>query len=87
MNFIKILIFFTIFISFAQANAKLVYPIQEMSRPECRFQDFSTLTPDCKMQLPILRTNEIEKYKNDYSLYRRVYTVLYGASYTYGWDV
>jgi len=39
------------------------------------------------MQLPILKTSEYERYKNDEQLYRRVYTVLYGASYQYGWDV
>ncbi len=68
-------------------NADLVYPIQEMSKVECRFQNFSTLGSDCKMQLPILKTSDYLKYKNDYNLYRRVYTILWGATYNYGWDI
>lgn len=69
------------------SSAGFVYPIQEMSKVECRFQDFSTLGPDCKMNLPVLQTTDYTKYKNDYNLFRRVYTILWGASYNYGWDV
>lgn len=68
-------------------NADLVYPIQEMSKVECRFQKFSTLSSDCKMQLPILKTSDYTKYKNDYNTYRRIYTILWWATYNYGWDV
>jgi len=69
------------------AHAEMVYPIQTMSKLECRFQDYSTLWDECKMPLPILKTSDYTKYKNDYNLYRRVYTVLWGASYDYWWDV
>lgn len=68
-------------------NAELYYPISEMSKVDCRFSDFSTLWSDCKMQLPILKTSDYTKYKNDYSLYRRVYTILWWSTYNYGWDV
>lgn len=89
MIYIKLLLLFVFakFFLVYSVSANIVYPIQEMSRPECRFQNFNTLNWDCKMELPVLRTSDIEKYKNDYSLYRRVYTVLYWASYTYWWDV
>ncbi len=86
----KLKISFFIALYFALINntfAWFVYPIQTMSKVECRFQNYSTLWSDCKMQLPILKTSDYSKYKNDYSLYRRVYTVLWWSSYTYGWDV
>jgi hypothetical protein len=78
MKYLKsfLFLFFMLFLSL-KANADLVYPIQEMSKPECRFQKFSTLGPDCIMELPILKTTDYDKYKNDYNLYRRVYTVLW----------
>ncbi|MDD5769999.1 MAG: M23 family metallopeptidase [Candidatus Gracilibacteria bacterium] len=68
-------------------NADFVYPIKTISKVDCRFQDFSTLGDECKMPLPILKTLDYEKYKNDYNLYRRVYTILWGSTYDYGWDV
>lgn len=83
----RFFIWFLLLWSYFWVNADLVYPIQEMSKVECRFQKFSTLSAECKMQLPILKTSDYTKYKNDYSLYRRVYTILWGSSYNYGWDV
>lgn len=81
--------FFILFLllGIPSTHADLIYPIQEMSKVECRFQNFSTLSSECKMDLPILKTQDYTKYKNDYSLYRRVYTILWGATYNYGWDV
>lgn len=73
----------------AQASDKIVYPIQEMSKLECRFQDFDTLSSSCKQNLPILKTKDYKKYvkKNDgYNDFTRIYTVLWWASYQYGWD-
>jgi hypothetical protein len=79
MKYLKglLFLFFMLFFSFEAHALDLVYPIQEMSKPECRFQKFSTLNSDCKMDLPILKTADYIKYKNDYNLYRRVYTVLW----------
>lgn len=75
---------------FATNNNEIVYPLKQISKLECRFEEFDTLTSSCKQTLPILTTNEYEKYaKKDggYNDYTRLYTVLWGSSYKYGWDV
>lgn len=88
MNFKKIIFFLWLLCVIHQTNwANLVYPIQTMSKVECRFQNYSSLSSSCKMSLPVLKTKDYKKYKNDYALYRRVYTVLWWWSYDYGWDV
>jgi len=87
MKNLKIIIGVLFIFTFKLVNAELYYPIAEMSKVDCRFQDYSTLWDDCKMSLPILKTSDYTKYKNDYSLYRRVYTILWWASYNYWWDV
>ena len=87
MKQIKFLLTILFLISPYILYADMVYPIGQMSKVECRFQNFSTLSSECKMDLPILKTQDYTKYKNDYSLYRRVYTILWGATYNYGWDV
>lgn len=74
----------------SNASTKLVYPIQEMSKLECRFTKFSELSKDCIRDLPILKTKDYTKYiKQDgwYNDYTRIYTVLWGSSYKYWWDV
>lgn len=74
----------------AANTSKIVYPIQEMSELECRFQKFSELKSNCKRQLPILKTKDYKKYiKKDgwYNDYTRIYTVLWWSSYKYWWDV
>lgn len=88
MKYFKILFFLFFYISLINISyAEIVYPIQTMSKLECRFKDYDTLWDDCKMPLPILNTSDYIKYKNDYNLYRRVYTVLWWSSYNYGWDI
>lgn len=67
------------------ANAKFVYPFKEISKSDCRFSNFESLWADCKKDLPILKTSDYKKLKDDYN-YRRVYTVLWWATYDYGWD-
>lgn len=37
------------------------------------------------MPLPKIEGADYEKYKSN-TLYRRVYSVLWGATYDYGWD-
>ncbi len=72
------------------SGQQFVYPIQEMSKLNCRFQKFSELTSDCKRKLPILKTKDYKKYIKQngwYNDYTRIYTVLWGSSYKYGWDV
>lgn len=71
-------------------SSKIVYPLQEISKLECRFQDFDTLSSNCKQKLPVLKTKDYAKYasKNGgYNDFTRLYTVLWWASYKYGWDV
>ncbi|MCP4522999.1 MAG: M23 family metallopeptidase [Candidatus Gracilibacteria bacterium] len=72
------------------ASNKIVYPLKEISKLECRFQNFGDLKSNCIENLPILKTRDYDKYisKNGgYNDYTRLYTVLWGASYKYGWDV
>ena len=71
-------------------NDRVVYPLKEVSKLKCRFEDFWTLSSDCKEALPILKTKDYKKYikKNWwYNEFTRLYTVLWGSSYKYGWDV
>ncbi len=71
-------------------NDRISYPLKEISKLECRFEDFSKLGPDCKQKLPILKTSERKKYlslNGWYNDFTRIYTVLWGASYKYWWDV
>ncbi len=71
-------------------NDKVVYPLKEVSKLECRFDEFSTLSSNCKEKLPVLNTKDYKKFiKKDgwYNKYTRLYTVLWGSSYKYGWDV
>lgn len=72
------------------SNDKVVYPLKQISKLKCRFDDFETLSSDCKETLPVLHTKDYTKYikKNwGYNDYTRLYTVLWGSSYKYGWDV
>ncbi len=69
---------------------KVIYPLKQVSKLECRFNDFSELTDDCKQELPILHTSDYQKYATlnwGYNDYTRLYTVLWWASYKYWWDM
>lgn len=69
---------------------KIIFPIKEISKLKCRFNDFDTLKSDCKRTIPILKTKDYTKYVTQnwgYNEYTRIYTVLWWASYKYGWDV
>lgn len=63
-----------------------VYPFDMIAKPACRFAPWGTLNGDCKMTLPRIEKADYTKYKTD-TTYRRIYSVLYGSTYTYGWDV
>jgi hypothetical protein len=84
---------FNIFIPFqvsAWTKDELVFPLREISKLECRFEDFDKLSSSCKQDLPILSPHDYSKYatKNGgYNDYTRIYTVLWWASYKYWWDV
>ncbi len=71
-------------------SPKIVYPLQEVAKLECRYENFNDLDKSCKENLPILKTGDYHKYAEQtdwYNDYTRRYSVLWWASYTYWWDV
>jgi len=59
------MMFFQIMIPFqvsAASNDEVVYPLKQISKLECRFEDFDTLASNCKESLPILKTKDYKKY-------------------------
>lgn len=46
----------------SSTSNKVVYPFKEVSKLNCRFKDFSTLSSNCKQPLPILHTKDYKKY-------------------------
>lgn len=76
-------------ITYASSD-KIIYPLKEISKLECRFNNFQDLDSDCKQELPILNTSDYSKYAKLnwwYNDFTRLYTVLWWASYKYWWDV
>jgi len=74
----------------AASKDEIVYPLKEISKLECRFEDYDKLSSNCKTQLPILQTKDYKKYASLngwYNDFTRLYKVLWGSSYKYGWDV
>ncbi|MDR3150458.1 MAG: hypothetical protein LBU14_02325 [Candidatus Peribacteria bacterium] len=43
-------------------SSEIIYPLKEISRLECRYNNFSTLSSDCIQNLPILNTKDYLKY-------------------------
>ncbi len=77
-------------VSASSSQTKIIYPLKEVSKLSCRFQDFKDLKSNCKRNLPILHTKDYKKYIKlnwGYNDYTRFYTTLWWASYKYGWDV
>lgn len=71
-------------------SSEIIYPLKEISKLECRFNNFDTLWSECKQNLPILYTADYVKYAtlNEwYNEFTRLYTVLWWASYKYWWDI
>ena len=62
------------------------YPLKEISKNECRKQHWSTLSAECKQQLPIIENANYSAYK-DNPTYRLAYSVLRGGTYNDGWDM
>jgi len=74
----------------ANDNDRITSPLKQISKLECRFKNWWELSSSCKQDLPTLKTKDYEKYaKKDwgYNDFTRIYTVLWGSSYKYGWDV
>lgn len=68
----------------------VIYPLKEVSTLDCRFNDFSSLSSNCKQSLPILNTKDYNKYvslNDGYNEFTRYYTMLWWSSYKYGWDM
>lgn len=62
-------------------NDDLEYPLQEVSTLECRTQYWEEMPSECKIPLPIINGANYEQYK-DTLVYRQIYTVLFGWSYS-----
>jgi hypothetical protein len=43
-------------------SPKIVYPLQEVAKLECRYELFSDLDSKCKETLKILKTSDYQKY-------------------------
>lgn len=74
----------------ANTSSELIFPLKEISKLECRFEKFELLWSECREQMPLIKSSDYERYatlNGWYNKYTRLYTVLYGASYRYGWDV
>ena len=72
---------------FAQsAFANFSYPFEQIAKPSCRKEAWDTLQDTCKITLPKIIGAKYELYK-DSTDYRRIYTVLWGTTYDYGWDI
>jgi hypothetical protein len=46
----------------ASESDKIVYPLKQISKLECRFNDFKDLKSSCKQDLPVLKTKDYKKY-------------------------
>jgi len=44
------------------SSLKIIYPLKQISKLECRFKDFKDLSASCKQDLPILKTKDYVKY-------------------------
>ncbi|MDP2103653.1 MAG: M23 family metallopeptidase, partial [Candidatus Gracilibacteria bacterium] len=84
----KLFLTFAIFLLSAEivSAGSFVYPFDMIAKPSCRFSAWGTLGGDCRMAMPRIEKADYTKYKED-KTYRRIYSVLYGSTYTYGWDV
>ena len=67
-------------------NMKLVYPLQEVAKLECRSEEWAKLDDSCKINLPLIQNADYQKYAGN-KLYTDIYTVLFGGNYLSGWAV
>lgn len=67
-------------------NTSLVYPTDQVSRIECRTQEWSTLSEDCKIKLPIIKGANYAQFAQ-IPVYTDTYTVLFGGNYLSGWNM
>lgn len=62
------------------------YPFSKISAPSCKWNAWSTLSDECKIDLPKISGARYADYEKN-PLYRRTYSVLWGTTYDYGWDL
>ena len=65
---------------------KLVYPLQEVAKLECRSEEWAKLDDSCKINLPLIQNADYQKYAGN-KLYTDIYTVLFGGNYLSGWAI
>ncbi len=84
----KLVLFVIFFFAFtwSVSASTFYYPIDQIAKPACRYSPWSTLDDACKMPLPRITLADYASYK-DNKEYRRIYSVLWWATYTYGWDI
>lgn len=63
-----------------------VYPFVQVAVPKCRFSAWSSLGDDCKMPIPKIINANYTAFKSD-SNFRKIYSILWGSTYNYWWDV
>ena len=83
----KIIIFFVLLFigEFAYAG-DFIYPFAQVAVPKCRFSSWNNLWNECRMSIPRIENWNYSKYKTD-STYRKIYSILWWATYNYWWDV
>jgi hypothetical protein len=62
------------------------YPVKEVAKPSCKADHWSKLSADCKINLPIIAKANYASYREN-QLVRLIYSVLWGAPYSDGWDM
>lgn len=62
------------------------YPVKEVAKPSCKQDHWSKLSADCKMALPVIARANYAAYKDNQTT-RLIYSVLWWAPYSDGWDM
>lgn len=62
------------------------YPLKYVSKIECKFTPWSEHSDDCKIPLPTIKNANYKTYKDNTQM-RLIYSVMWWATYKWGWDV
>lgn len=62
------------------------YPVKQVAKPECKADHWDKLSPECKINLPIIAKANYSAYREN-QLVRLIYSVLWWAPYSDGWDM
>lgn len=74
-------LFFTYGYTFSRS-----YPLKYVSKIECKFTPWSEHSQDCKTPLPTIQNANYKNYKDNVQM-RLIYSVMWWATYKWGWDV